>query len=308
MRLSLPQETFFMPDQIVHIGYPKTATTFLQWNIFPHLKNIHYVNYQTCREVFQQIIYSDPLDYSVELVKEKMIQREGSVLYSFESLAGSPFYYKGIGRSNIPFVLRSLGFNKVIITIREQTKAIDSYYRQYIVQGGTLSFRNWLDMADRKPIAQKYFQLGYLKYDKLIDKYNEIFGKENILILTQESLKDDSNEFIAKIQKFTNSKYEIHKERKANESLSNLSISVLRFFNHFLFSSVRPFHLFSERLTNRSLWKFFAVILDPYLLHFFSRKKSYVKKYRLEKNIQSVYAESNLRLKNNFGIDLREKH
>lgn len=296
-----------MGANIIHIGFPKTATTFLQWNVFPQLKGIKYVDYKTCREIFQPIIYSDPLDYSIDRIKKKLIEGNASALYSFESLSGSPFYYKGIGRSNIPLSLCELGFEKVIITIRNQKEAIDSYYRQYVLQGGTLSFRNWLDMEDKRPIPQKYFQRGYLEYDKLILKYEETFGQENLLILSQESLKKDKAAFIRQIEHFTNSTYEHPgKERRAHVSLSNLSISLLRFINHFTYSSVRPFHFLSKRISNRPVWKIFAVILDPYFFRFISSKKSYLVKYQMGQRVHKFYANSNESLKKKWGIDFSE--
>lgn len=292
-----------MPHNIIHIGFPKTATTFLQWNVFPNLKGIEYVSYAECRKLFQPIIYADPLDYSIEELKNQ-IGFDKNSLYSFESLTGSPFYYKGIGRSNIPITLKNVGFDKVIITIREQSNVVDSYYRQYVVQGGTLSFRNWLDLDDKRPLPQRYFQKGYLKYDGLIEKCISIFGEENVLILTQETLREDANSFIRDIERFTDSKHHAKAEdKKANESLSNLSITLLRFFNHFTFSSVRPFHFLSKRISNRPIWKIFAVILDPYLIRLVSKKKSYVRKYKLEQKLASFYQESNERLKEKWDID-----
>ncbi|SNT36156.1 hypothetical protein SAMN05421640_3546 [Ekhidna lutea] len=290
--------------KIVHVGFPKTASTFLQWRVFPLLQGINYIDYRTCREVFQPIIYSDVLDYSIDEIKSALSQSTGNTLYSFESLTGSPFYYKGLGRSNIAKTLKKLGFDKVIITIRSQEKAIDSYYRQYVVQGGTLSFRNWLDIDNHRPLPQKYFHRGYLQYDKLVDVYASEFGRENILLLTQESLHEDQQSFIQKISQFTKTTYQTSEaKRKANESLSNLGISILRLVNHFTFSSVRPFHLISKRISNRLVWKIFAIILDPYLFRLFSSRSSYVSKYGLEKRIQEYYKGSNESLKKNWGID-----
>lgn len=293
-------------SRIVHVGLPKTATTFLQWKVFPYLAGLHYVDYSACTKIFQQIIYGDPLDYSIEEIKTELVSKEQPTLYSFESLAGSPFYYKGIGRSTVPQTLKALGFDKVIITIRNQEKAIDSYYRQFVAQGGTLSFKNWLDLNDRRPIPQKYFRHSYLKYDGLLRKYLHVFGKENILLLTQEELNEDREKFINKIAAFTHSSYKVPPDfnpKKSNQSLTNLSILLLRFINHFTFSSIRPFHMVSRHISSRTAWKLFAAVLDPYLIRFFSRRRSYISKYRLEQEIQALYKKSNEELRKDWGID-----
>ncbi|WP_420318297.1 hypothetical protein [Ekhidna sp.] len=297
-----------MSINIVHIGFPKTATTFLQWKVFPNLKGINFIPYDQCSTIFHPIIYSDPLDYNLDEIRSRIDKENSRCLYSFESLAGSPFYFKGIGRSNIPQALKDLGFEKVVITVRKQVKAIDSYYRQYVMQGGTLSFKNWLDFDDERPIPQKYFQRGYLEYDKLIDMYAEVFGKQNVLLLTQESLKNDMSHFIHQITEFTETEFDSPKETtKANVSLSNLSIAILRLINHFTFSSIRPFHLISKRISNRPIWKIFVVVLDPYLFSLFSNKKSFVKKHDFGERIEAFYSASNGRLNEEWEIDLNKQ-
>ena len=118
-----------MSNRVIHIGFPKTATTFLQWEVFPQLKGINYIDYNACRKLFPYLISLDKLDYELEPVRSAMVQHEkteATNLYSFESLCGSPYAYKGMNRSSIAHGLRDLGFNKVIITVRDQAKAIDS--------------------------------------------------------------------------------------------------------------------------------------------------------------------------------------
>jgi len=211
-----------------------------------------------------------------------------------------------MGRSNIPNVLKEVGFNKVIITIRDQVKAIDSYYRQYVVQGGTQSFNNWLDLDNKKPLSNKYFQIGYLKYDRLIEKYFDLFGKENVLVLDQADLLTNPETTINRIATFTNSQYVDRKpEKRANKSMTNLSIAFLRLINHFTFSSIRPFHLLSNRISNRPFWKLFAVIVDPYFIRFFSKRKTYMSPKLIDR-ISTFYEGSNQNLETLTGINFNK--
>ena len=50
---------------VVHIGYPKTGTTFLQWNVFPKLKNWNFIDYHQSHQIFMDLIYLDDLDYDI---------------------------------------------------------------------------------------------------------------------------------------------------------------------------------------------------------------------------------------------------
>ncbi|MEP5234103.1 MAG: hypothetical protein ABJQ86_04790, partial [Cyclobacteriaceae bacterium] len=132
---------------IVHIGYPKTATTFLQWEVFPNLEGVNYVDYRTCEKIFTPLIYLDEFDYDPSYVQEilKTYGLERTNLFSFEGLVGAPFIYKGLGRSEIPERLRTLGFDKIIITLRDQEDMLDSLYRQYVIQGGVVRFADFID-------------------------------------------------------------------------------------------------------------------------------------------------------------------
>jgi hypothetical protein len=300
-----------MPDRIVHIGFPKTATTYLQWEVFPYLMGIKYVDYNACRDVFPQIISTDILDHDLETLRRKMEKYEEADkinLYSFESLAGSPYSLKGMNRSLIAETLKKVGFNKVIITVRSQHNSIDSYYRQYIVHGGTLRFKKWLDIHDKRPWMHKHFSLSYLKYDLLVEHYQNLFGKENVYVINSNDFKSDNELSVKKLCDFIGSEglSKITKENnKVNSSLTNLSTSILRVCNYFTYNTIRPSQFFHDAISTRNFWLVIKLFLDPYLLRFFSSSKSYLEKYDLKTEVESFYLESNIKLVKICGVLLK---
>lgn len=285
---------------IVHVGFPKTATTFLQWEIFPKLEGINYVDYRDCGKIFPPLIYLDDLDYnSTEVAQTLKTYKKGdSNLFSFESLAGAPFIFKGLGRSKIPQRLKNLGFDKAVITIRDQVDILDSLYRQYVIQGGVMRCKDFLNRDNKWSLYVRVFNPDYLKYDSLISKYQEVFGVENVLVLTNESLKSNQDNYLGELQKFIG--YNLSKSsnhRKANQSLSNLSIAALRIVNHFIFTSQKPNNLLWGKISTKYVSKIFIAILEPYFFRFFSRKRSFLtsddKQY-----FKTFYKESNDKLEN----------
>ncbi|MEO9475292.1 MAG: sulfotransferase domain-containing protein [Cyclobacteriaceae bacterium] len=283
---------------IVHIGYPKTATTFLQWEVFPNLEGVNYVDYRTCEQIFTPLIYLDEFDYDLSSVQEtlKAYVLERTNLFSFEGLVGPPFIYKGLGRSVIPERLRALGFDKIIITLRNQEDMLDSLYRQYVIQGGVVRFADFIDRKKRWNLYQRSFNMDFLKYDSLICKCNEIFGKDNVLVLRTEDLKKDTNAFINQIEYFVGSDMEKGRpSKKVNQSMSNLSIAVLRVVNHFIFTSQKPNNLIWNRIGTKYVSKVFLAILEPYIFRFISSRKSFLTKGDME-YVRKYYAESNERL------------
>ena len=215
-----------MASPIIHIGYPKTGTTYLQKNIYPHLQGIKFYDYKIADDLFYELIYLDDLDYDGDKEKEKfrpLLDSTENSLFSFESLTGAPFIYKGANRSLIPSRLKNLGFEKVIITIRNQVDIIDSLYRQYVVQGGVMKFKDFLDIDQKWKLSVRPFHTGYLNYDKLASRCIEVFGKENVLILQQENFRGEFDEIRKKLIHFTGSTgFVPGKPDRSNESLTNL--------------------------------------------------------------------------------------
>ena len=287
---------------VVHIGYPKTGTTFLQWNVFPKLKNWNFIDYHQSHQIFMDLIYLDDLDYDKKLVEKRLslFSKEGNNLASYETLSGAPFKFKGLGRSAIPERLKQLGFDKVIITIRDQVSLVDSMYRQYVVQGGVMGFRDFLNLDLKWNPYLRAFHLDYLKYDLLISVYQNVFGSENVLILRNEWLKVDKNRFESELSKFLDSDIELDVSIRSNKSLSNLSIQVLRILNHFTFNSERPNQLIWNRISSKNIWKIFAVILDPYFLKLISARKFFYTKDQKER-IADYFHDSNERVNNLIG-------
>jgi hypothetical protein len=295
-----------MADHIIHIGYPKTATTFLQRSVFPAISEINYIDYHQSVDLLSPLIYLDDLDYSMKEVKEKLAPffNDSLTLMSFEGLCGAPFIYKGLARSAIAKRLKELGFNKVIITLRDQVSLIDSIYRQHILQGGVVRFKDFVDIDGKFNLYNRSFNLEYLNYFKLIKHYQEIFGVQNVIVLSHQELVADQQLYVKKLLHFINPdspEFEIS-TKSENSALSNLAINLLRIVNHFIFTSQKPNHLIWNKISTKYVSKAFQAILNPYLFRFFSSKKSYVKS-RERDFLKQYYAQSNAQLIELLGND-----
>lgn len=292
--------------KIVHIGYPKTGSTFLQQRVFPQLDDIEYVDFHTCVKLFEDVIYLDDLDFDFQRSKKTLEKYSSKSLFSQEALTGAPYTFKGLNRSRIPHRLKELGFTQIIITVRNQVAIIDSMYRQYIYQGGVMKFVDFLNLDGKWNHYLRGYNLDYLKYDRLVSLYYDVFGKENVLVLPQELLRENQDTFVQLISDFM--KVDIPKlkpSKSSNESLSNLSTALMRVINHFTFNSQRPNHLISNWISTKPIKKVFQVILDPYLFSLFSRKRSYLKEHQKER-LSDYFAESNFELNNLIDFNLKE--
>ncbi|NNE28127.1 MAG: hypothetical protein HKN16_00720 [Saprospiraceae bacterium] len=282
---------------IVHIGYHKTGTTFLQNRVFPFLEGIDYKEYHTSEERLRPIFNFTTPEY-LDWKKKNHVDSSINSLYSYEGLVGT----MGLGTYNLEIGnrLKESGFQKVIITIRRQDRMLESVYRQYVQQGGVLKPQAFISDS-------RYFRWSYLDYFPLIDHYAQLFGPENILILTQEELKSNQNDFVQRIVEFCGSgKYTPLQEisgRKSNRSLSYFSIKTLRVLNHFTYNFYRPSHVLTKRI---STWKF-RLLFQRYLDPWFMLKVSGAKKFyseALAKKVRLMFRDSNEELEKKFKVPM----
>lgn len=239
---------------IIHVGYPKSGSSFLQKNVFPNLTLNKYFDVDITRKLLKNLIQDDDIDY-----KRPTLEKG---LYSSENLLtiGNPQVNK---RTSIAKRLKEAGFNKVIILIRNQKTMIDSFYRQYIQDGGCVSFNFYLE---------NFVILNVLHYNKTINLYRKIFSQENIKVIMVETLKDQKT--FDELSDFIGEKIIINSQKRRNESLSNFSLSILIFLNHFLSSTHRPSILIPKKLTS---WKIKQILLlIDKLLGF--KKNNYINK------------------------------
>ncbi|MEA3444533.1 MAG: sulfotransferase domain-containing protein [Bacteroidota bacterium] len=288
---------------IAHIGYHKTGTTFLQNNVYPYIKDVGFVDYPKCDKIFRDVIYKDNLDYNFEksfALLSKNTSIGNQFLFSYEALVGPLFNNSGMNKKNIADRLKKLGFTKIIISIRNQTKLLESIYIQHIQEGGVARPSTFFDRG------KMMFDWDYGNYFRLIKYYIELFGKDNVLVLLQEELKTDQEGSIKRIMDFIGSRVDQEKkqkEKRANKSLSLFSLGLLRIINHFTFNKYRPSHLFS---THISTWKFRFLLqsyLDPLLFSRISRKSS-IAPIKILEQIKEFYKTSNTELSKLIGIDL----
>jgi len=199
----------------VHIGYHKTGTTYLQnCGLKKHSQIKMLADYNDDNNEFEQTLFQLKCDiteeheylFSADRVRTKFfetcseiadLERDDQVIgISDEAFSGD--YLSG--RDSYLFAQRIhdvFGTVKIVMVVRNQSRMIDSIYRQYIHMGGTLSLKKVLDPI-RFPTADLF---NKLKYDKLVAHYYTVFGKENVLVVPFE-LINNKPEFLGEIYRF----------------------------------------------------------------------------------------------------------
>jgi hypothetical protein len=233
-----------MSDRIIHIGYAKTGTTFLQQLVFPNLLGINYQHKLASKKALYPMIVFDSIDYDLAQVEEslKSLENDQPMLLSEEQLTGSFYQNLACNRTAIAQGLKTLGFNKVIVTIRNQLDALPSLYAQYIHEGGVLPMHDFFSLDEAFHRFNPTFNPGYLCYDRLIHRYHELFGKENVLILLNEELRSDPSGSRKRIADFCGADGVSDRTLtgRDNAALDRRSLAVMRLLNRYTWNRFSP--------------------------------------------------------------------
>ena len=121
-----------MSNTIIHIGMPRTATTFFQQSVFPKLTDYDYFGIETTHfnDVFNQLQFADDSFYDKELVKTFTKNwSTKNVILSNEGFIGQSYPLNYINRSIIANRLSEIFPQaKILLVLRNQLDLLASLY------------------------------------------------------------------------------------------------------------------------------------------------------------------------------------
>lgn len=233
----------------VHVGDYKTGTSWLQETVFPLHQEIQYLgdyfDNSSLQQVLRRLVDTRDLDFDANELRDSFVKnhkREENKIVgiSREALSQSNYITGEHARRNAERLVKVFGKIKVIYVIREQVSMLGAIYSQYIKMGGTRSFEDWfLDPVETLGIIER------LKYHKNIAMYHELFGKENVLVLIFEELKEDKASFLKKIYQHIGCEdidfQPLESRKVVNQSLTGSGAFFARFFHRFFRNSYHNF-------------------------------------------------------------------
>lgn len=251
-----------MPQQLlIHIGYHKTATTWMQRQLFQPVHGYR----QICghQEVFDLIVKPHglrfdpaPMQALISRGIESLAKGEVPVISS-EILSGHPF--KG-GRENDVYAERLQQIApgaRILISIRDQLRILPSVYMQYILRGGTMPPSVFFDGTQE--LGYFAFTPEHFEYDLLLAHYQKLFGAENVHVLPQEGLQRDRDTVLQRLAEFAcNSSYAglaSDAVKPVGASYPEYSSGILRRINQVQKSTLTPWPIVSLGTTPHGIYK-----------------------------------------------------
>jgi hypothetical protein len=183
---------------LIHPGFHKTGTTFLQDCVF---SDSRFFNFLFSHEEIQKL-FAGPHDFYFDQNQaESMLERArakntGDVVdvISSEILSGTIFDGSRDCVRLADRLARTCGEAKILLTVRAQPAIMKSIYLQYLKRGGRKSLDRFLHF--RREPGYHWFSPKVLEFHSLAEHYAEKFGSENVLVLPQELLRRDRVSFL----------------------------------------------------------------------------------------------------------------
>ena len=280
---------------IIHIGYPKTASTTLQINLLGRLIKLKKILCLAHISGLQDYAYKNKLDIhncykyiltgkknknkvKEELKKVDKINQKVSLLSS-ESIAWIGEDTQS-NHSKLPllidknseriFELFNKRFNKIIIiiVIRNQKELCPSIYKETLKVMSLPNYDDWI----KKILTKNAVEKSFLNFNKQINKYQKLFGKKNVKVFLYEDLLHDQDYFFSKLSKILNTtknftkKNFLKKKVNVNSYLFTFNYTLSSFITVFLAKFIRkilPKNLYNvlQKIYTITLKKIFNLII-----------------------------------------------
>lgn len=156
----------------IHIGLPKTATTFLQWNVFPRIENVAFLGKAKCLDFYS--LYN---------------AAEDKFLISHEHLLARPSKAYPDGwlqefSTRLKALARRCPQAKIMISFRAHEALLTSYYKEYISKPGRphLSLNEFFDVKENRGLVRK----EDLCFTRLIELVEDHFAEKPFVFLFED--------------------------------------------------------------------------------------------------------------------------
>jgi len=314
-----------------HIGYPKSASTTLQKQLFNKhsqiinlglypTKNIGndtekidnnalYIKDEQIKLFYDNLLKKDEINYQntnnsniLKEILDKYYDNDKAIVFSEERATSVFFTHPDIG-VKLNRIKDLIPDAKIIIVVRNQIDALSSMYADFPFDPRSIKIGKYIDINEWIEIVLNEEFIYYremLNYYNIIKYCEKLFGIENICILEFEELLKNKEEFSNKISSFlqidSKEALDLLLSKHENKRVShryNIARAVKK-----------------KYLPNTSLRKIFGDQNTNKINSFFKKGKS--KKYELSKEIKKkindFYHKDNEKLQNIYDIEFNRSN
>ena len=305
---------------LVHIGYHKTGTTWLQKELFTPESSSFLPLFNPGSPTAPKQLGKDfvrdrkgyllsPFDSNREvilaethaLLGKRAPQGKIPVL-SYERLSGNP-HSGGFDAKTIADRIRaSFPAARIFCVVREQRDMILSTYFQYLKIGGIDSLANYLNRSydGRRP----GFSPHHFDYSRLVAYYQQLFSPERVLVLPYEMFRTDPERYLRRLGEFVSADIAglagkakvFYNERAKNPIIPRFPLLNLVFGKSSV-NAYSPLHIPRSEAVVQAANRFLRMGGDSHIARL---------KQRIEDYAGDRYVAGNRKLSDLTGLDLRD--
>ncbi|MFQ3247681.1 MAG: hypothetical protein ACI9SP_004340 [Arenicella sp.] len=254
---------------LIHIGYQKTGSTWLQTQFFNHPGLRFNMPFERS-EIKDKVLFPHIFNFDEKTTRKQFeailstVNDDDTAVVSIESISGSFFSDGSDGIARADRIKAVFPNAAILISIREQRAMLRSSYKHYIKALGTLSLSEWLNASqlDTKGRLPIFNPIRY-QYHHLITYYQSLFGDHNVLVLPYEQLRQSPECYVNRIAEFAGIELpnevrnNLNYRHKSNRGLSAFTANLKRHFNRFFMREIvlNPKPLIAFKLDNNTLKK-----------------------------------------------------
>jgi len=276
---------------LIHIGLPRTASTFFQRQVFPKIKGFDFIGVDQTfySPPFQKLLYQDESLYKEQKRNDLIDSKSENILLSNELFCG-----QSLGMNSTNRTRTALRLNKVfpeaeiILILRNQLSLLESLYSIAVYGGYSKRPEDFVQIGG---IDQKYDTFSPNEHTEsfllspLIQLYKSHFNKVHVFLFEDfTTIPDTFFEKFKSVLKINLSESVAH-NRKENKSLSQRQIKYFRRMNR-----TRPIleqSSLGAGIFRRKLW---------FGEHILGGKKRFQFSEKLSSEIREFYKADNLAL------------
>jgi hypothetical protein len=209
--LAQPSRDF---EVVLHVGHPKTASTWLQETIFANPESGFVFpggkDDSRARMISAFLTvnsFCDDVAWARGFFEGGLQQCAGKPevpIISDESLCGDPLLRINnySGRYMADRIHAVFPRAKILIGVREQKALALSLYREYLMLGGLHPLEVFIGRGDEPLGFTPILYREYLEFDRVVGYYQALYGGTNVLVLPMEQLQRDKESYIRSILEF----------------------------------------------------------------------------------------------------------
>jgi len=183
-----------MNKYLIHVGYPKSGSCFLGEWFHRHpsfvFEDFKFAGFKSTSD-FCKFALSERTQVKYFVIRDMIFSCP--IINELKGVSNINEYQEKICKTLNEFYPDS----KILIVTRGFESALISNYCQYVKEGGTLTFKERL-------LGNVQINWIIYNYTFLIELYCQYFGKENVIVVPYELLKENSNAFLKYIEEKLN--------------------------------------------------------------------------------------------------------